>query len=86
MSNVVGLCGHSIVLPGEPDEELIAMLERHLADAKSGKSVACAIASVDEKGWCLTTFALSSHRFTLAGAIANLQHKLQTAIEGDDEN
>ena len=84
MSNVVGLCGEPVVLPGEPDEHIVKLLEILLADAKSGRIVALGVASVDRNGWCLSSFAFNSHRYTLSGAIVNLQYKLQRDIEATD--
>jgi hypothetical protein len=81
MSNVVGLGGAPVVLPGEPDENIVDLLEGLLADAKSGKIVALGVASVDQNGWCLASYALNTHRYTLAGAISSLQYTLQRDIE-----
>ena len=86
MTNVVGLSRSPVVLPGEPDKHIVELLETLLADAKSGRIVALAIASVDRNGWCLSSFALNTHRYTLGGAIANLQYKLQQSIEASDDN
>lgn len=85
MSNVVAINGAEVHEIGAPDENLIALLERHLADAKSGKTVAVAVCSVDAQGWVLAQFDMNSHRFTLLGALNNLQHKLNKYVDEADE-
>ena len=84
MTNVVALNGGEIVAPGEPDAKIIAKLEQHLADAKAGKTRAVAIASVDNEGWVLSSLEIASHRFTLLGALTELQYCLSRSIGGED--
>ena len=84
MTNVVALNGVEIVAPGEPDAEIIAKLEQHLADAKAGKTRAVAITSVDNEGWVLSSFEIVSHRFTLLGALTELQHRVARSIGEED--
>ena len=86
MSNVVGISGEPLVLPGEPDKNIVELLETLLADAKSGRLRALGVASVDQNGWCLSSYALNGHRYTLAGAIASLQYKLQRDIENSHDD
>ena len=84
-NKVVGLRGEPVLAHGEALPEIVEICEALLADAKSGKIVALGVAAVDPKDWCWSTFALASHRFTLSGAVANLQHRLQCTIEEDEE-
>ncbi len=84
MTNVVALNGGEIIAPGEPAAEIIEKLEQHLADAKAGKTRAVAIASVDSEGWVLSSFESTSHRFTLLGALTELQHRVAHSISEED--
>lgn len=80
MTNVVALNGREIVVPGEPAAEIVEKLEQHLAEAKAGKTRDIAIVSVDSEGWVLSSFELISHRFTLLGALTELQHRVARSI------
>ena len=84
MDNVVAINGAAVPEPGVPDKDIVELLERHLTDAKSGKTVAVAICSVDSAGWVLDELSMRSHRFTLLGAMSNLIHKLNARVAGGD--
>ena len=84
MTNVVALNGAEIVPPGEPDEDIVAMLEQHLADAKAGKTRAVAVVSVDKEGWVLSGFELSSHQFALLGAMTELQYRVSRYVSENE--
>ena len=85
MDKVVAINGAAVPEPGVPDKDIVELLERHLTDAKSGKTVAVAVCSVDSAGWVLDELSMTSHRFTLLGAMSNLLHKLNTHIAREDE-
>ena len=85
MGKVIAINGAAVPEPGVPDKDIVELLERHLADAKSGKTVAVAVCSVDSAGWVLGEFDTVSHRFSLLGAMSNLLHKLNTHIAREDE-
>ena len=85
MKNVVSISGDEFVAPGEPDEAIVKILEQHLADAKAGKTRAVAVASVDNAGWVLSGFELVSRRFSLLGAVAELQFRLSKYVNEGDE-
>ena len=85
MSKVVAINGAAVPEPGVPDKNIVELLERHLADAKSGRTVAVAVCSVDSAGWVLGEFDMLTHRYALAGAVLNLLHKLNTHIVREDE-
>lgn len=80
MSKVISICGEPVAAPGTPNAEIVALLERHLADAKAGKTVACGVVSVDCNGWVLTGSAFPSHRFSLIGAISALQYEINVLV------
>ena len=84
MSKVVAINGATIPEPGVPNKSIVEVLERHLAEAKSGKTVAVAVCSVDNAGWVLGEFDIASHQFLLAGVVSNLLHKLNTHVAGGD--
>ena len=81
MAKIVSISGAPVLTPGEADEEIVAMLERHLTDARAGKTRACAVVSVDGDGWVLGEFALTTHRFTLVGAVGSLLHRINCWID-----
>ena len=80
MSNVVSICGEPVATPGTPNEGIVALLERHLADAKAGKTVAVGVVSIDKDGWVLPGAVFRSHRFSLLGGLSQLQHELSALI------
>ena len=83
MSKVVSIGGAPVAALGTPDVEIVALLERHLAEAQAGKTTAVAIVSVDRDGWVLTGAAFPSRRFSLLGGLSSLQHELNVSIYED---
>lgn len=84
MDNVKPL-NSNVVVQGQPDPDVVTMLEKLLARAKSGDIVACAVANVDTNVTTYTDWAGSQYIMTLAGGIAYLQHRYLKAVESDDD-
>ena len=84
MSKVIAINDTAAPEPGVPDKDIVELLELHLADAKSGKTVAVAVCSVGSAGRVLGSFSMTSHRFTLLGVMSNLIHKLNARVAGGD--
>lgn len=62
---------------GEPDQEIIGILRQALIDAESGRTTGLAIAYVDKDLFVLTAGVANRNRFTLLGAVCDLQHKIR---------
>ncbi len=77
--NVIALPGNTVPLPtGEPYGELVEMLEGLLGDARSGRLVAFAYASVKRDLLSIGTAWLEpgNHSFPLMAAVSVLQHRV----------
>lgn len=80
MSNIVSL-DKGALPPGEPDQEIIEILERYLSEARRGEITAVAIAVARPNEYTATQWCgASGTKFQLGHAISLLNHRYYQAI------
>jgi hypothetical protein len=87
-AKILTLYGENLWLPGEPIVNLVALLERALAEAKSGNMRACAMAWTIDDGSNqpirFDEFAISSgHWASLWTAYCRLGRRIAKEIDGE---
>ena len=78
MSNVVAIAG--AIVPGVPDIDTIAEIERLLSQAKAGEVVAIAHATVLANGNTRSGWAGGASIIPLGFSIGNLMHRFFTGV------
>lgn len=74
MSNVKAINGH--IVPGEPNPQVVALLEKALDEARKGEISAVAIATLSPDGCSYSEWAHKADYYALLGAVARLQQRL----------
>lgn len=63
-------------VPGQPDPQIIELLEAHLEAAKAGKIAAIAVAASHHDDHQVTSFNVGNCWAKLLGAVSYLQHRI----------
>ena len=81
MNRVVSITGNPVANNAEPNQAFIDMLEEVLADAKSGRHVAGAIAMVNSDGTIQQAWRGGGNGIFLAASISVLNHDFLAAMK-----
>lgn len=73
-NKVVGILGN--VVPGQPNPEVVELLEEALEMAKRGEINSVGIVRLDAEGCANTAWTHKSQYFALMGAVSLLHHRL----------
>jgi hypothetical protein len=86
MGNVVSLVGeeHQAQLNGEPDKDIVSVLEELLVEAKSGRITGFAYVATDHLDWVITQ-QVAGKRYIIQGALNRLMHNINRMIDKEKQ-
>ena len=84
-SNVVSMFPEIEPIPGQPDDQIVIVLEGLLADAKEGNFAAFAFVALQSNGKTWRTWFHGPDANALVGACERMKPRISTVFEGEGE-